>query len=52
MIHAWWVAWARSIGATDTKLAADGQWFLVKVPVKGGNEASIHVVANWPSLLE
>ena len=33
-------------------VSPDGQRFLVKVPVEGDSAERIHVVTNWPSLLE
>jgi hypothetical protein len=36
----------------DYAVGADGQRFLVKVPVEGESAERIHVVLNWPSLLE
>jgi hypothetical protein len=38
--------------ATDYAVSADGQRFLVKVPVDEDAEARIHVITNWTSLLE
>jgi Tol biopolymer transport system component len=45
------------IGNTDPTadtygVSADGQRFLVRVPVQGDVEEKIHVVTNWTSLLE
>ena len=35
------------------RVTADGQRFLVKVPVDSSPEANaIHVIVNWPALLE
>jgi Tol biopolymer transport system component len=39
-------------GDDDYGVSADGQRFLVKVPVEEDVEARIHVVLNWPSLLK
>jgi len=36
----------------DYAVSADGQRFLVKRPAGGGIGDSLHVVLNWPSLLE
>ena len=36
----------------DYAVAADGQRFLVKVPAGEDAGERIHVVTNWPSLLE
>jgi len=33
-------------------VSGDGQRFLVKAPLQQGSARSIHVVTNWPSLLE
>lgn len=33
-------------------VTADGERFLVKVPVEGGSSRTIHVVTSWTSLLE
>ena len=33
-------------------VSADGQRFLVKLPVDGGRKLQMHVVVNWESLLE
>jgi Tol biopolymer transport system component len=38
--------------ATDYGVSSDGQRFLVKVPIEGGARDSLHVVVNWPSVLE
>ena len=39
-------------GDDDYGVSADGQRFLVKVPVGGDTPERIHVVTNWTSLLE
>jgi hypothetical protein len=36
----------------DYAVSSDGQRFLVKVPAEGDPGERIHVVTNWPSLLE
>jgi hypothetical protein len=36
----------------DYAVADNGRRFLVKVPAEGSVKASLHVVVNWPSLLE
>jgi hypothetical protein len=36
----------------DYAVSSDGQRFLVKVPAEGDPGERIHVVLNWPSLLE
>ena len=36
----------------DYAVSPDGQRFLVKVPAEGERGERIHVVTNWPSLLE
>jgi len=36
----------------DYAVTADGQRFLVKSPVKQDEKQRIHVLLNWPSLLE
>jgi hypothetical protein len=40
------------VTSNDYAVSADGQRFLVKVPVEEGAGARIHVVTNWTSLLE
>jgi Tol biopolymer transport system component len=37
---------------SDYSVSADGQRFLVKRPAEGGETPRIHVLLNWPSLLE
>jgi hypothetical protein len=39
-------------GYDDYAVTSDGQRFLVKVPVGEEPEARLHVLVNWPSLLE
>ncbi len=36
----------------DHAVSADGQRFLVKARVEARRDQEIHVVTNWPSLLE
>ncbi len=39
-------------GYDDYAVAADGQRFLIKLPIEAARRAQLHVVTNWPSLLE
>ena len=39
-------------GYDDDAPSADGQRFLVKLPIEAARKQQLHVVTNWPSLLE
>jgi hypothetical protein len=39
-------------GYDDYAPSADGQRFLVKLPLEADRKRQLHVVTNWPSLLE